>query len=82
MQGTFHLNCKDKIKKKLKKGSVIVLKNVSILLSLYMATGLMLFIGGSVHNQPTCVLLHCCRPMHREDLLTSQTNTNSIVNLQ
>ena len=30
MQGTFHLNCKDKIKKKLKKGSVIVLKNVSI----------------------------------------------------
>lgn len=29
MQGTFHMNCKDKITKMLKKGSVVVLKNVS-----------------------------------------------------
>ncbi|CAI2376904.1 unnamed protein product [Moneuplotes crassus] len=30
MQGTFHMNCKDKITKTLKKGSVVVLKNVSV----------------------------------------------------
>ena len=30
MQGTFHLNWKDKLKKKMKKGTVMVLKNVII----------------------------------------------------
>lgn len=33
IQATFHNNCKEKIKKKLKKGSVLLLKNVSSLFS-------------------------------------------------